>query len=127
MNDTNTIPWTVMAVFDPDGTGSDFAYTVGLADMGLAELHVWARPTDGTDPGLDFRLSSRDMGYLLNQWAAEYIEGDLDVGSTFTVEFDGGAAKGHFVAADVVAAIDVDAFTAGDDTPVIPLRWSLER
>lgn len=127
MNYKSTIPWKVMAVFDPDGTGSDFAYTVGLADIGFAELHVWARPTDGTDPGLDFCLSSRDMGYLLNQWAAEHLDGDLDVGSTFTVDFDGGAAKGHFVAADVVSAIDVDAFAAGDDTPVIPLRWSLER
>lgn len=126
INETK-LPWMVMAVFDPDGNGGDFAYTVGLAELGIAELHLWARPTDGHDPGADFCLSSQDMGYLLNQWASEHLDGDLDVGSTFTIDFDGGAAKGHFVAGDLVPAQSVDAFAAGDDTPVIPMRWSLER
>ncbi|HTO00684.1 MAG TPA: hypothetical protein VL068_08415 [Microthrixaceae bacterium] len=127
MTTENTLTWTVMAVFDPDGNGGDFAYTVGLAEQGIAELHVWARPTDGDDPGADFELSPEDMGHLLNAWGAEHRDGELDVGSTFTIEFDGGAAKGHFVAGDLVCASSVDAFMAGDDTPVIPMRWSLER
>ncbi len=46
--------WTVQNVFDPDSIGGDFAYTVGLALRGLSELHLWARPTDGTDPGADW-------------------------------------------------------------------------
>lgn len=127
MDNESRTSWTVMAVFDPDETGSDYAYTVGLADRGFAELHVWARPTDGNDPGVDFCLSPQDMGLLLNRWAAQHLEGELDVGSTFTVDFDGGAAKGHFVAADRVSPRSVDAYILTDDTPVIPLRWSLER
>ena len=53
------IPWRVVAVFDPNGGGGDFAYTVGLFNVGLPEVHVWARPTDGTDPGEDFSLRGR--------------------------------------------------------------------
>jgi hypothetical protein len=55
-----------MAVFDPDGTGGDFAYC-------------------------------------------------------------GGAATGHFEVADLVPALTLEAYGAGDDTPVMPLRWRLER
>jgi hypothetical protein len=32
--------WDVQAVSDPDGEGSDFAYTVGLADLDLSGLHL---------------------------------------------------------------------------------------
>ncbi|MGB3412467.1 MAG: hypothetical protein WBA45_14865 [Microthrixaceae bacterium] len=117
----------VIAVFDPGGKGGDFAYTVGLANLGIAELHLWARPTHACDPAADFCLSAQDMGHLLNNWAGQHLDGDLDVGSTFTFDFDDGAAKGHFTASDLVPALSVDAFMAGDDTPVIPMRWSLER
>ena len=42
--------WQVQSVFDPDGTGRDFAYTIGLHTRGLPELHLWARPSLGEDP-----------------------------------------------------------------------------
>ncbi len=120
-------PWTVMAVFDPDGTGGDFAYTIGLAELGVGELQLWARPSDGEDPGWDWKLSPQDMGYLLNRWARQHAAGELDVGDSFSVEFDGGAATGHFEVGDLVPAITVEAYGAGDATPVMPLRWRLER
>ena len=120
-------PWTVMAVFDPDGNGSDFAYTVGLKEFGSPELHLWARPTDGFDPGYDFVLSARDMCGILNRCASQKLGGELGVGTRFSLDFDDGMAKGHFVAAGVVPAADVEAYLAGDDTDVISIRWSLER
>ena len=54
--------WEVQIVFDPDGTGADFAYTIGLHTRGLPELHIWARPSLGDDPGADWMLSTRDRG-----------------------------------------------------------------
>lgn len=62
--------WEVIAVFGHDADqGSDFAYTVGLADRGLPELHVACRPSEGDDPGHDWRFSMRDMERLLNDVA----------------------------------------------------------
>ncbi len=48
--------WTVHAVFDPDGTGGDFAYTIGLSRRGFPELHMYARPSLGDDSGADWRF-----------------------------------------------------------------------
>jgi hypothetical protein len=122
-----TPPWTVMAVFDPDGSGGDFAYTIGVAELGAGELHLWARPTDGDDPGWDWKLSQQDMGLLLNRCARQHVAGELGVGDSFSIPFDGGAATGHFEVGDPVPAIKLDAYCAGDATPVMPLRWRLER
>lgn len=46
--------WKVHAIFDTKGQGGDFAYTVGLHERGLPELHMWARPSEGLDPGEDW-------------------------------------------------------------------------
>ncbi|GAA2147213.1 hypothetical protein GCM10009844_24220 [Nocardioides koreensis] len=54
--------WQVQAVFDPDGEGGDFAYTIGLRERGLPELHLWARPTLGEDPGHDWGRSTWGPG-----------------------------------------------------------------
>jgi len=61
--------WQVQVVFDPDGTGADFAYTTGLHTRGLPELHIWARPSIGEDPGADWMLSTQDRGEVLNELA----------------------------------------------------------
>lgn len=53
--------WKVQAVFDPEGRGGDFAYTIGMHSVGLPELHLWARPTRGDDPAPDWKFSSRDL------------------------------------------------------------------
>jgi hypothetical protein len=54
MNDP-TVPrqpfWQVQAVFDPDGQGGDFSYTIGLAEQDVPELHLLGRPALGDDPG----------------------------------------------------------------------------
>ncbi len=119
--------WQVIAVFDPDGTGQDFGYTVGLADLGHPELHMWARPTDGTDPGHDFKLSSRDIGQRLNHYAQLLLAGDLDVGSEHEVEFDGGLTSATFTVGDPVTPDEVDAFQVHPGSDVMPLRWELHR
>jgi hypothetical protein len=119
--------WRVIAVFDPENTGQDFAYTVGLHRRGLPELHLWARPTNGDDPGADFKLSSRDCMQLLNVWAGELISGELGVGHTRTVPFDAGASKGVFTAGEPVQPDAVDAFQAHPQATVIPMMWELNR
>jgi hypothetical protein len=119
--------WKVISVFDPAGTGSDFAYTVGLADRGCPELHVWSRPTDGDDPGADFTLSSRDAGGLLNRWAGELLAGALVPGDTREVPLDAGATRAIFTAAEPGDPDTLDAFGVAPGAQVIGMRWVLER
>lgn len=118
--------WLVTSVFDPDGTGSDFAYTEGLAAVGEPELHLWARPTRGDDPGLDWKLSPRDCCLILNQLAWRLLDGRLSVGDSWTEEYDEGFVTAHFSIGAPVDAASVDAFGAGD-APVLPISWSLRR
>jgi hypothetical protein len=119
--------WQVQIVFDPDGTGADFAYTIGLHTRGLPELHIWARPTEGEDPGADWMLSTRDRGSVLNELAGLMVAGHLDVGSEVTREYDGGHTR-------VVYRIDppgdreeLQAFGVPEGVDVLPVRWELHR
>ena len=121
------ISFSVTAVFDPDGMGADFAYTVGLDDAGWCELHIWARPSDGTDPGLDFRLSSQDCASVLKRAADGLIGGALIPGSAFSVPFDGGACQGHFTIGEPEEPDTLDAFGVAAGALVLPLRWRLDR
>ena len=41
---TREVFWEVQFVFDDDALTDNFAYTVGLADRGLPELHIMAAP-----------------------------------------------------------------------------------
>lgn len=101
--------------------------TVGLADLGVPELHMWARPADGLDPGLDLKLSMNDVGYVLNQQAERLLEGHLCQGSTFSVGLDGGLATAHFTVGVLCEPDDLDAFRVIPGAHVIPLHWELHR
>lgn len=116
----------IISVFDPDGEGGDFAYTVGLADRGLPELHVWARPGEGSDPGLDWMLSPRDRHALLMEFAEDLVAGRITVGSERTHVYDDGLATAFYRLDEPVEADVLEAFGAAP-APVIPIRWRLER
>ncbi len=122
---TTRHPWTVQGVFDPDH-GIDFAYTIGLAELTGVELHMWCQPTDGPDPGDGFRLSLRDMGSMLNRFAARFVDGTLAVGATVTEQLDGGLTEVRLTFNGPVAADTVDAFGARPH-PVVRVDWSLSR
>ena len=121
------VDWSVISVVDPEERGGAFAYTVGLAERGLCELHVWARPTHGQDPGLDFELSPRDMQHVLGRGAEGQVLGSFGPGSTFTIPFDGGTSEGHFSAGLPLPREQLDAFQAAPGAMVIPVRWELRR
>lgn len=74
--------WTVFTIFDPDGEGSDFAYTAGLAERGHPELHMWSRPSLGNDPGEDWKFSMRDSCQTAqgfgDSWGQEACAGVLE-------------------------------------------------
>lgn len=123
---TRTPFWQVQAVFDPDGGGSDFAYTIGLGERGMHELHAWARPTHGLDVGADYKLSPQDLCHLLNQFAWEWLDGRLRVGDTRSVELDDGLARMQISVGAPVPMLECDAFGAQGPL-VVPLRWSLHR
>jgi len=119
--------WTVQTVFDPDGGGHDFAYTIGLALHGLPELHVWARPTDGLDPGEDWKLSDRDMCRLLNEFAELLVRGRLKIAAELVRSYDFGEARVVFTVGTPVEPDDVEAYGVPPGALVLPLRWRLVR
>lgn len=118
--------WQVMTIFDPDGTGGDFAYTVGLATKGVPELHMWARPSLGDDPGDDWKFSLRDTGLILNELSWRLLDGELSVGDTWEEIYDAGLVTVRFRLDPAEPAEALEAFQAGD-VPVLPVRWSLHR
>lgn len=126
MDATQELWWRVTAVFDPDGGGSDFAYTVGLADRGHPELHLWARPSVGDDPGHDWQFSPDDCTIVLNDVARRLIDGKLRVGDSWEREYDEGLVTVRFSLHDPVDADDLDAWGARG-APVLPIRWELRR
>lgn len=119
--------WMVQLVFDPDGGGADFAYTIGLAHRGHPELHIWARPSLGDDPGLDWKLSPRDCCGVLNELAAQLVLGDLEVGSTLRREYDGGLAVVEYRVDPPGDRQRLEAYGAPEGAAVLPVRWSLSR
>ena len=122
-----TADWQVQSVFDPDGGGHDFAYTIGLHDRGLPELHVWGRPSLGDDPGADWLFSPRDRYGLLNELAWRLIDGDLRVGDTWEEAYDEGLATVRFRLDPPGDRDDLEALGIHPDAEVMPVRWSLHR
>ncbi len=119
--------WTVQLVYDPDGGGADFAYTIGLAHRGFPELHIWARPSLGDDPGHDWKLSVRDCGGVLNELAGLLLSGELVIGSTVRREYDGGLAVVEYRVDPPGDREQLEAYGAPDGADVLPVRWSLSR
>lgn len=119
--------WKVHAIFDTKGQGGDFAYTVGLHERGLPELHMWARPSEGLDPGEDWIFNHQERGMVLNELAQSVVDGEIGLGDTVVKEFDGGAATVTFRLDQPVGREEVEAFAASKDALVVPIRWSLER
>ncbi len=104
-----TPTWMVQGVFDPDVKGQNFSYTIGLHDRGLPELHLWASPTDGHDPGDDWAFSHNDRCHILNELAFAMIDGRLGPGSTVVKKYDQGHATVTF---DIQPPGDRDALEA---------------
>lgn len=119
--------WQVQSVFDPDGTGKDFAYTIGLHERGLPELHIWARPSLGEDPGLDWMFSNRDRCGVLNELAGMLVAGRLSIGSEVTREYDSGLAQVTFRVEPPGDKEALEAYGVPPGVDVLPVLWSLQR
>jgi hypothetical protein len=119
--------WKVQPVYDPDGGGADFAYTIGLSHRGFPELHIWARPSLGDDPGLDWKFSIRDCCGILHELADLLVRGDLQVGSTLRREYDGGLAVVEYHVDPPGDRELLEAYGAPEGADVLPVRWSLSR
>lgn len=120
------IDWEVFAVFDPAGGGADFAYTVGLAAHGVPELHIWARPPEGNDPGEDWILSPQDRTRILNEVGVALIVGTRQGGDRWEEPVDGGFTMMAFHLDGPYDADELDAFGARP-APVLALHWELRR
>lgn len=119
--------WQVQSVFDESGAGGDFAYTVGLHRAGLPELHMWARPSLGDDPGHDWQLSSLDQCHILNALAGLMLDRQISVGSTLVREYDGGLATVTYRIDPVEDREALEAWGLPSGVDVLPVRWTLER
>ena len=124
---SRTPDWEVQAVFDPDGTGGDFAYTIGLFDRGLPELHLWARPSLGDDPGADWVFSPVDCTRILNELAWRLVDGQLEVNDTWERAFDAGTVTARFRLDPPGDRDELEALGIARGALVLPVRWSLHR
>lgn len=122
-----TPTWIVQGVFDPDGGGKDFAYTIGLFERGLPELHMWARPDRGEDPGEDWKLSMNDQCGLLNSLAWKLIDGEIEVGSCERLEYDDGTAIVDLRVDQPGDRDLLEAFGIDPGALILPVTWSLTR
>ena len=86
----------VVSFIDVAGTGLDVAFTQGLATFDLPELLLWARPTEGSDPGADWQLTHRERSELLGRWAIEMLSDQLGEGAEHEELFDGGSTVARF-------------------------------
>ncbi|MDQ6641093.1 MAG: DUF4262 domain-containing protein [Actinomycetota bacterium] len=127
-HDSPTKPfWIVQSVFDPDDPWRDFAYTIGLAERGLPELHVHCRPSFGDDPAPDWRFSQRDMAIVLNDIAARVLRGVAEVGNSWSSEYDAGMSVVTFRIDPPGDRDELEAFGIAPGAEVLPVRWSLDR
>ena len=122
-----TPDWKVTAVFDPHGEGQDFAYTVGLFDRGLPELHLWARPSLGDDPGADWMFSPQDCFHILNELAWKLIDGELAIGDHWEQPYDDGLVTCRFRLDPPGDRDELQALGIMPGAEVLPVRWSLHR
>lgn len=120
-------PWMVRAVFDPDGLGGDFAYTIGLSGLGVPELHAYGRPSLGEDPGADWKFSCDDLCQLLNELGAKLVRGEITIGSTLQREYDGGLVRAEFRVDPPGDREELEALGVPPHAEVLPVRWSLHR
>jgi hypothetical protein len=99
---------------------ASFAYTVGLHDYGLPELHMPAR-YEGSAQAAPYAF----LGGLLNAFAVDCLDGDAGPGrlieSGGTVE--GERVRFEFTFGDPVSPVAVQAFQADDAATVIPITW----
>jgi hypothetical protein len=119
--------WRVTAVFDPAGQGQDFAYTVGLFERDLPELHLWARPSLGDDPGADWKFSPHDCVRILDELAWQLIDGELAIGHGWEQPYDDGMVTCRFRLDPPGDRDELQAFGIMPGAPVLPVRWSLHR
>ena len=119
--------WEVISFIDPAGTGKDFAFTQGLDAFQLPELLLWARPTEGFDPGADWLLTHRERIRLLNCWAVELLTGRLTYGTERDEEFDGGQAVAHFRFGRPAVTSQLYHPHLPPQTYVLSVTWSLLR
>jgi hypothetical protein len=119
--------WQVQGVFDPDGQEPDFSYTIGLHDRGLPELHLWAQPDEGEDPGADWVLNTSDRGHLLNELARLAVRGRLGVGAELERRYDAGRTTLRFRVGPPADREVLEAYGIAPDASVLPVHWSLHR
>lgn len=119
--------WQVVSFVDPAGTGGDLAFTQGLCALDLPELLLWARPTEGLDPGADWLLTHRERSRLLNRWAVELITGDLQPGMEREERFDGGHSVARFRFGKPARVSPLQHPYLPTDARVICTTWSLLR
>ena len=121
------IDWQVICVFDPDRDKPEFAYTVGLTGRGLPELHMWARPSEGSDPGEDWKFNPRELTGLLNSCARRLIDEQLAPGTSWSSEMDFGLARVDFTVGNPTPATSLEANLAAPGARVLPIRYAPHR
>jgi hypothetical protein len=119
--------WRVVSFIDPAGNGKDFAFTQGLTAFELPELLLWARPTEGFDPGVDWLLTHRERSTLLSRWALEMMADQLGEGAQREERFDGGTTIARFRFGRALRGAYLHHPQLPEQARVLSIAWSLVR
>jgi hypothetical protein len=115
-----------LLVFGP-GPEPDFRYTIGLHGRGPPELHLWAQPDSGDDPGADWKLSMNDRCLLLNELAGLALRRRLGVGAEVERQYDAGQTTLRFRVGEPGDREVLEAYGVAPGAVVLPVHWSLHR
>ena len=94
---------------------------------GFPELHIWARPSLGQDPGYDWKLSANDRCRVLNDLGGMLVDGRLTVGSQVTRKYDAGQATVTFRVDPPGDPGQLEAYGVPPGVDVLPVLWSPQR
>jgi hypothetical protein len=122
-------PWTISGATGPAGA-AELAHTVGLISLGVPELLIPAHAADG-DVDLDppWTFTRGDLRGLLNEFAEQLLDGRVAAGARLVEDVHHGSqlVRFSFTFGRPQAARSLGAAGLAPQTPVIAIRWGLQR
>lgn len=115
-----------MIHMNTDATGADdFGYTAGLSELLGHELLMWTQPTEGTDPGVDFRLGRRGLQISFNHIVHAIQQRSLEFGSPIEIQLPNGIQL--LTVKEPALGYTLQASALDPNTMVAPISWELRR
>lgn len=125
MSELSDRPHFTVHMATGESGAEEFGYSDGLAETLGHELLMWTRPTEGTDPGLDFPSGKRAL--QISFWAVldAVHHGSFAIGTPIEASLRNGARIMRVGAPEMAYAVGADALAP--NMLVAPIGWELRR